>query len=135
VGLLGIDTAKGSGPRAVGEVLVDPTGVADLPRLTGFENHGGLTVPAEGVGAVPLGRVTRGVGNGDGTEGSVRGRVVGTYLHGPVLARNPALADVLLSWALGLPALEPLDDAAPERLREERLAVVGGGRRWRRRNT
>ena len=46
----------------------------------------------------------------------MQGRVVGTYLHGPVLARNPALADVLLSWALGLPALEPLDDSAPERL-------------------
>jgi lipid II isoglutaminyl synthase (glutamine-hydrolysing) len=47
-----------------------------------------------------------------------------------VLARNPALADVLLSWALGVPAPEPLDDSASERLREERLATVG--RRWRR---
>ncbi len=133
VGLLDIDTAKGTGPRAVGEVLVDPTAVAGLPPLSGFENHGGVTAPAEGEGTLPLGRVTLGVGNGDGTEGSVRGRVVGTYLHGPVLARNPALADVLLSWALGLPALEPLDDSAPEHLREERLAVVGVRRRWRRR--
>ncbi len=133
VGLLDVDTAKGTGSRAVGEVLVDPTGMAQLPTLTGFENHGGLTAPAENEGAVPLGRVNVGVGNGDGTEGSVRGRVVGTYLHGPVLARNPALADVLLTWALGLPALERLDDSASERLREERLAVVGGRRRWRRR--
>ena len=112
-------------------MLVDPTGGDGAAALTGFENHGGLTALAEG--AVPLGRVTVGVGNGDGSEGAVRGRVVGTYLHGPVLARNPALADVLLSWALGDPVLEPLDDSASERLREERLAAVGGRRRWRRR--
>ena len=87
---------RATGSRAVGEVLVEPTGVADLPPLTGFENHGGRTTLAEGTTA--LGRVTVGVGNGDGSsEGAVRGRVVGTYLHGPVLARNPALADVLLS--------------------------------------
>ena len=65
------------------------------------------------------------------------GRVVGTYLHGPVLARNPALADLLLSWALGDGAvgdgaLVPLDDSASESLREERLGAVGRGR-WRRR--
>ncbi len=131
VGLLDLETAKGTGPRAVGEVLADPTGVADLPVLTGFENHGGVTARAEGT--VPLGQVTAGVGNGDGTEGAVCGRVVGTYLHGPVLARNPALADVLLTWALGDAALEPLDDSESERLREERLAVVGGRKRWRRR--
>ncbi|AHH95396.1 hypothetical protein KALB_2027 [Kutzneria albida DSM 43870] len=44
---------------------------------------------------------TTGIGNGDGTEGAHQGRVVGTYLHGPVLARNPALADLLLEWAVG----------------------------------
>ena len=63
----------------------------------------------------------------------MHGRVVGTYLHGPVLARNPALADRLLAWALGDVPLEPLDDGAAESLREERLATVGGKRRWRRR--
>jgi hypothetical protein len=129
LGLLDIDTAKGTGPRAVGEVLVDPTGVEGLPALTGFENHGGMTALAEG--AVPLGRVTAGVGNGDGSEGAVRGRVIGTYMHGPVLARNPALADLLLAWALGEETLEPLDDSASEQLRDERLATVGGRRRWR----
>ncbi len=129
LGLLDIDTVKGTGPRAVGEVLEDPTGVNGLPALTGFENHGGMTALAEG--AVPLGRVIAGVGNGDGSEGAVRGRVIGTYLHGPVLARNPALADLLLAWALGEETLEPLDDSASEQLREERLATVGGRRRWR----
>ena len=93
---------KPAGPRAVGEVLVevDPASLGPLPPLTGFENHGGATSLREGTAA--LGQVVAGVGNGDGdgSEGAVQGRVVGTYLHGPVLARNPALADRLLSWAL-----------------------------------
>jgi lipid II isoglutaminyl synthase (glutamine-hydrolysing) len=135
VGLLDIDTVKGPGPRAVGEVLVDvdASPLGPLPVLSGFENHAGATSLREG--AVPLGRIVAGVGNGggDGTEGAVQGRVVGTYLHGPVLARNPALADHLLSWALGDQLLEPLDDAASESLREERLAAVGGRRRRRQR--
>ena len=77
-----------------------------------------------------------GVGNGggDGTEGAWAGRVVGTYLHGPVLARNPALADLLVGWAVGLPgALDPLADDEERALRGERLAAgrrAGrGGRR------
>jgi CobQ-like glutamine amidotransferase family enzyme len=131
VELLDVETVKGEGPRAVGEVVSDAVGLAGLPALTGFENHGGVTALAEG--AVALGRVTAGVGNGDGTEGAVQGRVVGTYLHGPVLARNPALADLLLSWALDDAALEPLDDAAAESLREERLGASRHRRRLRRR--
>jgi len=106
-------------------------GIDGLPVLTGFENHGGRTRLGEGT--VALGRVSAGVGNGDGGEGAVRGRVVGTYLHGPVLARNPALADTLLSWALDDAALQPLDDSASESLREERLAAVRPRRRLRRR--
>jgi CobQ-like glutamine amidotransferase family enzyme len=131
VGLLDIETVKGTGPRAVGEVVAEPLGpegLPELPSLTGFENHGGVT--ALGEGTVALGRVTAGVGNGDGTEGAVQGRVVGTYLHGPVLARNPSLADALLSWACEDAALPPLDDRAAESLREERL---GAARRRRHR--
>jgi CobQ-like glutamine amidotransferase family enzyme len=63
----------------------------------------------------------------------VSGRVVGTYLHGPVLARNPALADRLLSWALGDVTLPPLDDTAAQSLRTERLDAAGGRRRFRQR--
>jgi hypothetical protein len=135
VGLLDVDTVKPTGPRAVGEVLVDldqgPLG--PLPMLTGFENHGGATSRDEGTAA--LGQVVAGVGNGvgDGSEGAVQGRIVGTYLHGPVLARNAALADRLLSWALDDIMLAPLDDEESDGLREERLASVGGRRRRRRR--
>jgi lipid II isoglutaminyl synthase (glutamine-hydrolysing) len=135
VGLLDVDTVKPIGPRAVGEVLVDvdPAALGPLPTLTGFENHGGATSRAEGTPA--LGQIVVGVGNGvgDGSEGAVQGRIVGTYLHGPVLARNPALADRLLSWALGDDSLAPLDDGESESLRKERLVAVGGKRRRRRR--
>jgi CobQ-like glutamine amidotransferase family enzyme len=136
VGLLDIATAKGTGPRAVGEVVGEPSDDAPgaLPTLTGFENHGGKTTLGPGV--TPLARVIFGVGNGDGsgTEGAVSGRVIGTYLHGPLLARNPALADLLLDWALcGEPACDrvpvaPFDDSAADALREERLAATIGGR-------
>jgi lipid II isoglutaminyl synthase (glutamine-hydrolysing) len=76
-----------------------------------------------------LAQVIRGNGNGDGsaTEGAIDGRVVGTYLHGPVLSRNPALADLLLVWALQVDGLPPLDDGAHEALRLERLAAAGVG--------
>jgi len=128
VGLLDIATAKGTGPRAVGEVVAEVTG-ATLPALTGFENHGGTTTLAPG--AVPLAQVTKGIGNGDGsgTEGAVAGHVVGTYLHGPLLARNPALADLLLRWALDADTLAPLDDGAEDALRYERFAAAGPARR------
>jgi lipid II isoglutaminyl synthase (glutamine-hydrolysing) len=133
LGLLDVDTVKGTGPRAVGEVVADIVGLPGLPVLTGFENHGGRTTLGERT--VPLGTVQAGVGNGDGQglEGAVQGRVVGTYLHGPVLARNPELADVLLRWAFGDEHLEPLDDDAAEDLRAERLGATRRKRRLRRR--
>ncbi len=132
VGLLNVATVKGSGTRAVGEVVAEAIG-ASLPALTGFENHGGSTTLAPGT--MPLALVSAGIGNGDGTgtEGAVAGHVLGTYLHGPVLARNPALADLLLRWALGTEELAPLDDTAEEALRQERLGAAGRSRRAARR--
>jgi CobQ-like glutamine amidotransferase family enzyme len=120
LGLLDCRTVRGTGPRAVGELVVDADPADDLPPLTGYENHGGMTTV--GPSSRPAGRVRSGVGNGDGTDGAVSGRVYGTYLHGPVLARNPALADLLLSWVVG--PLSPLDDTESEELRIERLAVA-----------
>jgi lipid II isoglutaminyl synthase (glutamine-hydrolysing) len=72
--------------------------------------------------------VTTGVGNGDGTDGAVDGRVVATYLHGPVLARNPALADLLLGLALGRGAMAGLAPGPAEELHDERLAAGRRGR-------
>ena len=70
--------------------------------------------------------VLTGVGNGDGTEGAYAGRVVGTYLHGPALVRNPGLADMLLGWVVGtLPPLDPRQEDLVQQLRAERLAAQG----------
>jgi len=122
LGLLDCVTRRDSGARRVGEVVAEPDPSLGLPPLTGYENHQSVT--ALGPGVRPLGRVVVGAGNdtGDRSEGALAGRVVGTYLHGPVLARNPGLADHLLASVVG--DLEPLDDVEAEALRKERLAAA-----------
>jgi CobQ-like glutamine amidotransferase family enzyme len=136
-GLLDVSTVKGRSKRAVGELLGEPLELSEhwssrgprLERLTGFENHGGVT--RLGAGVPPLARVLAGIGNGTGerTEGAVSGRVIGTYMHGPVLARNPSLADLLLTMVTGM-SLTPLDDTEEAALRAERLAASRTGS-WR----
>ncbi|MBO0847331.1 MAG: glutamine amidotransferase [Nocardioides sp.] len=107
--------------RAVGEVVADPVGLDAVPTLTGYENHRGSAWL--GPLAAPLGHLVTGVGNGDQrTEGAVQGNVVATYLHGPVLVRNPRLADLLLSRVAG--PLPEYDDEGVEQLRTERLDVA-----------
>jgi lipid II isoglutaminyl synthase (glutamine-hydrolysing) len=119
-----IDITSDRGPsRAVGELAGDVDPDLGLPPLTGFENHGGRTHLGSDV--KPLVRVTTGVGNDGVTEGAWSNTVLGTYAHGPALARNPALADLLLRWATGEETLAPIDDAWPDRLRTERLSAVG----------
>src|SRR5215469_12094570 len=124
LGLLDIRSGRGE-RRGVGEILADVDPALGVPRLTGFENHQGVT--RLGPQARPLARTLVGVGNGDGTEGAYAGRVLGTYLHGPALVRNPGLADLLLTWAVGqqLPPLAPQAEELALRLREERLAAAG----------
>jgi lipid II isoglutaminyl synthase (glutamine-hydrolysing) len=114
LGLLDISTVAGR-DRIIGNVRAQASIDERSFELFGFENHAGRTTL--GALARPLAAVPRGRGNNgdDGTEGAVQGTVVGTYLHGPVLPVNPALADVLLEWALagrlrGEP-LAPLDDS------------------------
>jgi len=124
-------TTKPQVSRAIGEIVATPTGEwaqRSTHALTGFENHRGGTVL--GPAAAPLASVARGVGNGGGlpVEGAIQGRLVATYLHGPVLARNPDLADVLLGWAVGEP-LAPLPRDDVQRLRAERLAATDAPRR------
>jgi CobQ-like glutamine amidotransferase family enzyme len=114
VGVLDIVT-RGQRDRLIGNNVVD---TADTGRLVGYENHSGMT--ELGSAARPLGTTQTGRGNNgrDRTEGAVRDNVIGTYLHGPVLAKSPQFADDLLRRALvrrGMDAdLEPLDDTLAE---------------------
>ena len=119
-GLFPHETLAGE-TRMIGDVLLEST-LDEAPGRTiaGFENHAGRTVLDPG--AESLGRVVAGYGNdgASGFEGCRVGRAVGTYLHGPLLPRNPWLADLLLSWAVthatgGAPeALAPLADELEE---------------------
>ena len=98
IGLLPLHTIAGE-RRMIGDVLLECAWAGET--LAGFENHAGRTYLE--AGAEPLGRVLAGHGN-DGTsgyEGCRQGRVYGTYLHGPLLPRNPWFADRLLLDALG----------------------------------
>ena len=122
-GVLDVAT-HGQAERLIGNNYVDTPGAG---RLVGYENHSGLT--ELGAGVAPLGTTQTGRGNNgrDRTEGAVRDNVIGTYLHGPVLAKSPRFADDLIVRALarrGLPTdLDPLDDALAER-----AAAVAVGR-------
>ena len=101
----------------IGDVLLDcELEPGEHRTLAGFENHAGRTILEDG--AEPLGRVVAGFGNDgeSGYEGCRRGRALGTYLHGPLLPRNPWLADWVIGQALArrhsaVPELAPLDDA------------------------
>ncbi|CAM5636966.1 Lipid II isoglutaminyl synthase (glutamine-hydrolyzing) subunit GatD OS=Streptomyces albaduncus OX=68172 GN=gatD PE=3 SV=1 [Streptomyces griseoloalbus] len=117
-------SVRGEGARCVGDVLADINPQLGLPPLTGFENHQGVT--HLGPTARPLAQVRFGNGNGtgDGTEGAFNDTVFGTYMHGPVLARNPQIADLLLKLALDVNALPPTDDRWYEALRGERIAAA-----------
>ncbi|OBK20133.1 type 1 glutamine amidotransferase [Mycobacterium asiaticum] len=120
VGMLDLTTTP-QDKRTIGELVAKPSLPGLTERLTGFENHRGGTVL--GPAAAPLGAVVKGAGNraGDGIDGAVQGSVVATYMHGPCLARNPELADLLLSKVVG--ELAPLELPEVDLLRRERLAV------------
>ncbi len=82
--------------RLIGNVVVD----TEWGKLVGYENHSGKTYLSDGV--EPLGNVIKGGGNNgkDGQEGARVKNVFGSYLHGPLLSKNPVFADYLLSLAL-----------------------------------
>ena len=112
-GLVDLHTVREAGPRLIGNVAIEVRlpGLDGTRVLAGFENHGGRT--HLGPGEQPLGRVLKGHGNtgASGFEGVLRGHVIGTYLHGPLLPKNAWFADWLIATALGLDGLVPLDDA------------------------
>lgn len=131
LGLLDVTTTP-QASRSIGELVVAPQVAGLTQPLTGFENHMGATVL--GPDAAPLGRVTSGVGNGVPAgqqvpagglvEGVVQGSIIATYMHGPALARNPELADLLLCRALGVDSLPPVEVPAVAQLRRERIAAA-----------
>jgi len=129
VALLDVETVREDGPRLIGNVAIEANLGGHRIDLAGFENHGGRT--RLGLGQRPLGRVLKGHGNdGDsGMEGAVTGNVIGTYLHGPLLPKNPQFADWLLATALGIEpaALAPLDDRFPDLAHGDALRVAGVG--------
>jgi CobQ-like glutamine amidotransferase family enzyme len=136
-GLFPHETTAGDS-RMIGDVLLECELDPGARRpLAGFENHAGRTLLDEG--AEPLGRVVYGFGNdgASGKEGCRLGNALGTYLHGPLLPRNPWLADWLLGRALAHagtgepPTLAPLSDeleAEAFRVSAERARRRGGRR-------
>ncbi|HLS45407.1 MAG TPA: cobalamin biosynthesis protein CobB [Ornithinicoccus sp.] len=136
LGILDV-TTTGNATRMIGPVVLDTS----AGQVVGYENHSGATVLAEGQEA--FGTVRHGQGNNgaDGTEGARTGNVIGSYLHGPILPANPALADHLLELAVtratGTWEPEILDDSvAQEAHRRQVLRLLASGRgpagRWRR---
>ena len=135
IGLLPLHTIAGE-RRMIGDILIDCDLEAGRRRvIAGFENHAGRTYLDDG--AAPLGRVVSGFGNNgtDGNEGCRHGRAIGTYLHGPLLPRNPWLADWLIRESLAhrlgeAPELASLPDALEERARDVAAgrAMARGGR-------
>jgi len=115
IGLIDVRTEAGK-KRFIGDVVVRTEIEGLTPStLVGFENHSGRTFL--GSGAKPLGRVIEGKGNNgsDRTEGCVQGGIIGTYMHGSLLPKNPHLADHVIAGALrrrGGGALSHLDDSA-----------------------
>ena len=113
IGLIDVKTEAGK-KRFIGDVVVESSieGLSP-PTLVGFENHSGRTFL--GPQARPLGKVLEGKGNNgsDRTEGCVQGGIIGTYLHGSLLPKNPQLADYLIANAVrrrGGASLSALDD-------------------------
>jgi len=119
-------------PRCIGNVAFDITASplveelktlwTDLPRIIGFENHGGRTFLGK---VAALGKVIKGYGNNgeDGTEGAFYQNAIATYAHGPLLPKNPFIADWLIQKALSRQSstpvtLSPLDDSLAQKARE-----------------
>ena len=127
-GLLDLETAAGT-DRLIGDVVLSVTLDGYTSTLVGYENHAGRT--RLGSECTPLGRVEKGDGNNgeDGFEGAVSGRRLGTYLHGPLLPKNPWLADTLLRWALDHAGadieLEPLDDSLEQAAHTTAISRAG----------
>jgi len=132
IGVFPLETVAGE-TRMIGDVLLECELEPGVVRaLAGFENHAGRTYLDPG--AEPLGRAVAGFGNDgeSGLEGCRVGRAVGTYLHGPLLPRNPWFADWVLGQALAHRLGEPpVFEALPDELEQQAHAVSAGRARSR----
>ena len=124
LGLLDVWSTRHGGSRCVGDVLATADDALGIPQLTGFENHQGVTHLGPGVRQLATVQVGRGNGTDDRSEGAWQGRIFGTYLHGPVMARNPAMADKLIQLAIHADELPPADAVWFDALRAERISAT-----------
>jgi lipid II isoglutaminyl synthase (glutamine-hydrolysing) len=132
LGVADLHTVREPGERLIGNVSIEVDLGAGPRVLAGFENHGGRTYIGDR--GKPLGRVLHGHGNNgtDGLEGIVRGNLIGTYLHGPLLPKNAWLADELIARAIERrvgrrPQLAPLEDAFEDAAHRDALAAAEEG--------
>ena len=96
IGVLDIETHAGP-ERLIGNIITESK---DFGQIIGYENHSGQTFL--GTGVSPFGRVIKGAGNNgqDETEGARYHNVIGSYMHGSILPKNPAVADFLIEKAI-----------------------------------
>lgn len=96
IGLFDAETRAGS-ERLIGNIIITSE---EFGEIIGYENHSGLTFL--GASTPAFGEVVRGAGNNneDGSEGARYKNVIGTYLHGPILPKNPLIADFLIEKAV-----------------------------------
>ena len=129
LGILDIETKRGNGEnRLVGDIVLSSS-ISSSP-IVGYENHAGLTYL--GKTAKPFGKTIFGNGNNaeDKTDGVLYKNTLGTYLHGPLLAKNPEVADYLILQALkqqgcDIDYLEKLDDSIEDEARNVQLKKLG----------
>ena len=110
--------------RCIGNIVLDVNLGDTETKVIGFENHGGQTFDIDS----PFGKVLYGNGNkfGDSEEGFFKENIIATYLHGPLLSKNPVLADYIISYCLERKynekiKLEQLNDTFEEKCREQLL--------------
>lgn len=130
LGILDMYTENPGGKRLIGNIAIEVTGLPIKKTFVGFENHGGRTILSGDI--VPLGKVLKGFGSNaeDGTEGAVYRNTIGTYFHGPILPKNPELADYLIEKALEKKykktvKLKPLDDNLSDKARSVVMQRLG----------
>lgn len=134
LGVLDVYTENPGGERLIGNIAIEVTGLSLKTTFVGFENHGGRTRLGKEV--KPLGKVLKGFGSNaeDGTEGAVYKNSIGTYFHGPILPKNPELADWLIRKALEKKypstgsreiTLESFDDSLSQKARTAMLKRLG----------